>query len=160
MQESENMNPAERELVEALKGLELAPLQTSSRWIWYQAGLRTGRRRATGWGAVAATILAVALLIVRSRQINAPVERYVSAQRESAPVVAVQPPTETASTTSLSAEYLRLCNEIIQEQSESQSSQHFSAGVGDYMPPTRGPKSERDSNLSDQNTVLKLEDGI
>jgi hypothetical protein len=160
MQESEDMNPAEREFVEALKGLELAPLQTSSRWIWYQAGLRTGRRRATGWGALAATTLAVALLIVRTRQMNAPVERYVSVQQESAPAVAVQPAAETASTTSLSTEYLRLCNEIIQEQSESQSPQHFSAGAGDYMSPSRWPKSERDSDLSDQNTVLKLEDGI
>jgi hypothetical protein len=160
MQESEDMNPAEHEFVEALKGLELAPLKTSSRWIWYQAGLRTGRRRATGWGALAATTLAVALLIVRTRQINAPVERYVSVQPESAPVVAVEPPTEAASTTSLSAEYVRLCNEIIQEQLESQSAQQLSGGAGDYMPPSRWPKSERDSNLYDQNTVLKIEDGI
>jgi hypothetical protein len=157
---SEELNPPERDFAEALKGLELAPLQTSSRWIWYQAGLRTGRRRATGWGAVAATTLVVALLIVRTRQINAPVERYVSVQRESTPVVAVEPPTETASTTSLSAEYVRLCNEIIQEQLESQSAQQLSGGAGDYMPPSRWPKSERDSNLYDQNTVLKIEDGI
>jgi hypothetical protein len=158
---SEELNSPEREFAEALQGLQLAPLHTSPHWIWYQAGLHTGRRRANAWCAIAATTtLVAALIFVWGRQTPGPVERLVYVQQEPAPVAVVAAPAEPVSAASLSAEYVRLCNEIIQEQLESQSAQQLSGGAGDYMPPSRWPKSERDSNLYDQNTVLKIEDGI
>jgi hypothetical protein len=158
---SEELNPPEREFAEALQGLQLAPLHTSAHWIWYQAGLHTGRRRANAWCAIAATTtLAAALIFVWGRQTPGPVERLVYVQQEPAPVAVVAAPAEPVSAASLSAEYVRLCNEIIQEQLESPSAQHFSDRAGDYMPPNHWPTSELDSSLSDQNTILRIEDGI
>jgi hypothetical protein len=53
------LDPPDRELAEALARLEPGPVGSSQRQIWYEAGARVGRRRATAVVAVAAGVLLV-----------------------------------------------------------------------------------------------------
>ena len=64
MQVPGEVNPDKRQLPEALQSLELAPLRSSPRAIWYEAGLAAGRRQANWWRAVAAVVMLAAALAV------------------------------------------------------------------------------------------------
>lgn len=161
MQESEDLNPPERELARALQSLQLVPLQTSPRWIWYQAGLGAGRRRSNGWRAIAATTtLAAALLFVWGRHTAPPEERLVYVGRESTPAVAVVAPTDAVSTTSLSAEYLRLCDEAIQDGLDRSSREHFGSNPSQYVPPSHRQGLDPNSTLPGFDSILNVGDGI
>jgi hypothetical protein len=158
---SEKLNSPEREFAEALQGLQLAPLHTSPHWIWYQAGLHTGRRRANAWCAIAATTtLVAALIFVWGRQTPSPVERLVYVQQEPAPVAVVTAPAEPVSTTSLSVEYLRLCDETIQEGLEGPSRERAGGGPGHFVPRSYRQGSDGDSILPGGGNLLNKEDGI
>jgi hypothetical protein len=158
---SEELNPLERDCAEALQGLQLAPLHTSAHWIWYQAGLHTGRRRANAWCAIAATTtLVAALIFVWGRQTPGPVERLVYVQQEPAPVAVVAAPAEPVSATSLSVEYLRLCDETIHEGLEGLSRERAGGGRGHFVPRSYRQGSDGDFILPDGGNILNKEDGI
>ena len=104
MQENEELNPAERELADALGSLKLAPVDLSERAVWYEAGVSAGRRKAGLWRAIAAAVIAATGLRFGWEGL-----RTGPVQKPAVAVVAAD------SATSMSADYLRLCNEVIRE---------------------------------------------
>lgn len=117
MQEEQPLDPPERELAEALGRLELGPVGSSPREIWYRAGLEAGRRRASAWRAVAGAValaacLLLALILGRPAET---VERVVYVPRRSpAPAVEMPPPGQETPPKSLNG-YLRLCDALAQQ---------------------------------------------
>jgi hypothetical protein len=170
MLESENLNPAERELVEAMQGLQPAPLQTSSREMWYQAGLAAGRRRANGWRAVAAAVtLAATLLVVSSHRTPSPVERYVYVRTPAASVPVVPAAIDTTSTptasagpvasSSSTAEYLRLCDEAAQDGPMRLPYDSTATYPASYSPHGPGSERQRGQILPVEQNILNEGDG-
>ena len=98
MQEFTPLDPTERELEQALGSLRLKTLAESE--IWYQAGLKIGRRRSNIWRSIAAAVVLLAIPAVLWRPKAAPmtVERivYVPAALPSAPIASAGGTTPTA----------------------------------------------------------------
>lgn len=117
MQDPEPFDPSERELTDALRGLELAPVRTSPQQVWYRAGFEAGRRGANAWrgaAAVAAVALVCSLLVpVGRRAARDPVERVVYVRE--GPVQVPQPATAAPGPSAdHSQSYLRLRQQLVQ----------------------------------------------
>jgi hypothetical protein len=118
MSEERPLNHDEREFVEALGGLLPAPPDVSEQRLWYEAGLRAGRRRTRAWGAVAAAmvLLAVGVAALRPRGPIVYVDRVVPQEtrqqgnRVTAPVAAVPDYSRPA----VSIDYVRLRDAVEQ----------------------------------------------
>jgi hypothetical protein len=68
MQENQFMSRDDEDLARAISGLEPAPPGIEPLGIWYQAGLKAGRRKASRWRAAAAvSVLVLSLLLLRGR---------------------------------------------------------------------------------------------
>jgi hypothetical protein len=133
MQESEFLNPPEKELAEALQGLQLAPLKIPAHRIWYEAGLRVGRKRARRWCAVAVTTALIAMmLMIRWRQAPATVQRVVYIRQDTAPIEPVSNPSISAS-----IQYFQLCNAAIQDEVNRRPSGYTGADKGYPAPRSR-----------------------
>jgi hypothetical protein len=115
MQEEQPLDPPERELAEALGRLELDPLGSEQRQIWYRAGVEAGRRRVNRWRAVAAVALAAGVALASARGSRpAPVERIVYVRAPAA----VPPPVAAGDQLAPSrdaAAYPRLRDAILRE---------------------------------------------
>lgn len=135
MQEPRPLSSLEQELADSLKGLQLAPMQTSSQQIWYQAGFQVGRRRANAWRAVAG-IVAVAALAVQvwaPRPAPLAVERIVYVPQGGPARATIVPPREEEGPMRSTAA-LRLRNAIIEDGWDAMPHVH---GGADGEPPLR-----------------------
>lgn len=62
MLEFTSLDPAERELEQALRSLE--PKACSQQEMWYRAGMEVGRRHARIWKGTAAAVVALSMALV------------------------------------------------------------------------------------------------
>jgi hypothetical protein len=85
----EDVDPANRELAEALGGLALAPVRTAPEQMWFAAGVEAGRRRARAWQAAAAGLAVVMSLMATLDRPAAPAERVVYVERPTATAAAL-----------------------------------------------------------------------
>jgi hypothetical protein len=138
MQESEPIDPPERELEEALRGMRLAPMPMDGERLWYAAGLAAGRRRASAWRAAAAVVAlaAGASLLWRPKPPVVTVDRVVVVQREAPPFAAPLLASEQDPQALVhSADYLRLRDEVV--QNGWQSLPVSAGGAGESAEPPR-----------------------
>jgi hypothetical protein len=121
MQDTREVNPHKPELPAALQGLELAPLRSSPRAIWYQAGFEAGRRQANWWRAAAAlVVIGSGALAAWNYSVprNSPTFAKIP---QSTPWIS--PATEDASTANAAAAYAQLRDGLVQQGLDALSAQ-------------------------------------
>lgn len=155
--ERPTVGPAERELADALAGLQPAPVRTTQRDVWFRAGVdaatAAGRRSANRWRAVAGTALASlvacggALLAARTGRppTVVDVERVVYVERAPAPAApattagAARPaPPDLPAPPAEPSAYLRLRDAVV-GQGLAGLPPLRTAGDGGACPPGRTP---------------------
>jgi hypothetical protein len=105
MQEPESVDPLDRELEEALRGIGLAPLRRSEMSIGYQAGLRAGRRGKSVWRGAAATAVVMCGVIFAMR--------HPAAVESGSDVVSVRETAAKEAGPEFSGSYVQLCDSIV-----------------------------------------------
>jgi hypothetical protein len=117
MQEPESLDGAERELAEALGSLQPAPIRTSQREIWYEAGFQAGRRGQGVWKGMAAMLMLLSgsLLISDRRPAPTASERIVYVRQEPPALSKAVPTAEQNRSIALAVENLRLRDAIIRD---------------------------------------------
>jgi hypothetical protein len=128
VQDPQPLNDPLGEFVENLRALQPAPARTAERDIWYQAGVKAGRRRTAIWRAasVAFAITTVSLLTWSLRPAAAPLERIVYVRPDPP-----QPPPQVAASSSDS--YARLRDAILRNGLDGLPPPDFNAG-GEPIP--------------------------
>lgn len=145
MQDPEHVSASGREMVEALQSLELAPLPSSPRAIWYQAGFEAGRRQARVWRAVAAIVFIACGLAV-TWDVQRPTVNSVAQIHPLTPATStVNPPDDHPSSTDFAAR-ARLRNALVQQELDALSSKKIgSTGYATFSPTGWCPPNERGS---------------
>ena len=145
MQEPEQVSTNGRELADALQSLELAPLRSSPRAIWYQAGFEAGRRHARAWRAVAAIVfIACGLAVTWDRQ--QPAVSSVAQIHPVTPAISSVTPLDDHPSSMDFAAYARLRNALLQQELDALSSKKIgSTGYATFSPTGWYPPNERGS---------------
>jgi hypothetical protein len=116
MSEPQPLDPANRELAEALESLRLAPTQANQRDIWYRAGMEAGRKRTNAWRMAAAIMtLAAGAMVMHARIVGpAVVDRVVYVYPAGAALVHAMYSNDAPLLPNFSAANLRLRNAVLQ----------------------------------------------
>jgi hypothetical protein len=127
MQDPGQVNRDDNRLSDALAALELAPVRLSAREIWYESGLRAGRRATNRWRAAAALIAIGSLAIAFARLPARSVETASSRTPAPTIVTAADDPRSSASS---AAAYARLLASLMASDSSRRKDDPPPAGDG------------------------------
>jgi len=141
MSEEPSLNQDEKELMESLAGLAPALPGVSEQSLWYEAGVRAGRRRARLWmgAAAAAVVLSSALATVRPSPKTVYVERAPTPEDRQRAGLAVAIPGPSQGEGSI--DYVRL-RDAVEQRGMDAMSEH--SGDGSLVQPVLRALSPQD----------------
>ena len=136
-------DPRDWELMQTLGTLKLSPPGASQRDIWYRAGVKTGRRHARTWKALAAIMtLSAGLAFAWDRRMSSP-PPVVYMQHAEHPAMVEPSPTAMASA-SASIAYEQMRERLIEQGLNGLPPIDFSGGSGQSPSPPQRHSDDRE----------------
>jgi hypothetical protein len=112
MSEEQDVNPRDRELIETMEALQLAPTQTSLHEVWYRAGFESGRRKGNLWRAAAMIAFVACGALSLGRASNPAATERIVYVREQAPRLPNSPSIVAPPSLIENSQYERLCEKV------------------------------------------------